>query len=80
MLGLVVGNIASSVDQIADNPDVEEMLRKMSGGQGSLLDAFFGTELRFLAVGAAAYGDRHGAAAAVGGELRPAPRWSSPPR
>ena len=56
VLGLVVGNIASSVDQIADSPDVEEMLRKMSGGQGSLLDAFFGTELRFLAVGAAAYG------------------------
>lgn len=56
VLGLVVGNIASSVDQIAGSPDVEEMLRKMSGGQGSLLDAFFGTELRFLAVGAAAYG------------------------
>ncbi|SDP31000.1 ABC-2 type transport system permease protein [Pedococcus dokdonensis] len=56
VLGLVVGNIASSVDQIADSPSVEEMLRKMSGGQGSLLDAFFGTELRFLAIGAAAYG------------------------
>ena len=56
MLGLVIGNIASSVDQIADSPGVEEMLRTMSGGQGSLLDAFFGTELRFLAVGAAAYG------------------------
>ena len=28
----------------------------MSGGEGSLLDAFFGTELRFLAIGAAAYG------------------------
>ena len=56
VLGLVVGNIARSVDQIADSPDVEEMLRKMSGGQGSLLDVFFGTELRFLAVGAAAYG------------------------
>ena len=56
VLGLVIGNIASSVDQIADSPGVEDMLRKMGGGQGSLLDAFFGTELRFLAVGAAAYG------------------------
>ena len=28
----------------------------MSGGQGSLLDVFFGTELRFLAIGVAAYG------------------------
>lgn len=56
VLGLVIGNIASSVDQIADSPGVEDMLRKMGGGQSALLDAFFGTELRFLAVGAAAYG------------------------
>ena len=52
----------------------------MSGGAGSLLDAFFGTELRFLAVGAAAYGIADRAAAALGGERPPAPRWSSPPR
>ena len=56
VVGLVVGNIAKSVDQIASSPDVEEMLRKMSGGQGSLLDVFFGTEIRFLAIGVAAYG------------------------
>jgi ABC-2 type transport system permease protein len=56
VLGLVVGSIASSVNEIVDSPDVEEMFRKMSGGDGSLLDVFFGAELRFLAVGAAAYG------------------------
>ena len=28
----------------------------MSGGQGSLVDVFFGTELRFLAIGVAGYG------------------------
>lgn len=56
VLGLVVGSIASSVDQIVDSPEVEEMFRRMSGGQGSLLDVFFGAELRFMAVGAAAYG------------------------
>ena len=56
VVGLAVGNIAKSVDQIASSPDVEEMLRKMSGGQGTLLDVFFGTELRFLAIGVAAYG------------------------
>ena len=56
VLGLVIGNIASSVEQIADSPGVEDMLRKMGGGQSALLDAFFGTELRFLAVGVAAYG------------------------
>lgn len=56
VLGLVVGSIAASVDQIVSSPGVEAMLRKMSGGQGSLLDVFFGAELRFMAVGAAAYG------------------------
>ena len=56
VLGLVVGSIGASVDQIASGPGVESMLRKMSGGQGSLLEVFFGAELRFMAVGAAAYG------------------------
>jgi len=56
VLGLVVGSIARSVDQIASSPGIEEMFRKMSGGQGTLLEVFFGTEIRFLAVGAAAYG------------------------
>jgi ABC-2 type transport system permease protein len=56
VLGLVVGSIASSVDQIVDSPGIEEMFRTMSGGQGSILDVFFGAELRFMAVGAAAYG------------------------
>ncbi|HEV7196615.1 MAG TPA: polyketide antibiotic transporter, partial [Pedococcus sp.] len=56
VLGLVVGSIARSVNQIAASPSVADMLRKMSGGQGSLVDVFFGAELRFLAIGAAAYG------------------------
>jgi ABC-2 type transport system permease protein len=56
VLGLVVGSIARSVDEIASSPGIEEMFRKMSGGQGSLLEVFFGTEVRFLAVGAAAFG------------------------
>ncbi|WP_270886357.1 ABC transporter permease [Pedococcus sp. 5OH_020] len=56
VLGLVVGGVARSVDQIAQDPAVEDMLRRMSGGQGTLLDVFLGTELRFLAVGAGAYG------------------------
>jgi ABC-2 type transport system permease protein len=56
VLGLVVGSIARSVDQIASSPGIEEMFRKLSGGRGTLLEVFFGTEIRFLAVGAAAYG------------------------
>jgi ABC-2 type transport system permease protein len=56
VLGLVVGSIARSVDEIASSPGIEEMFRRLSGGRGSLLEVFFGTEVRFLAVGAAAYG------------------------
>jgi ABC-2 type transport system permease protein len=56
VLGLVIGSLAKSVDEFASSPGIEDMLRRMSGGQGSLLDLFFGTELRFLAIGVAAYG------------------------
>jgi ABC-2 type transport system permease protein len=56
VLGLVVGSIASSVEEIATSPGIEEMFRKMSGGQGTLVETFFGTELRVLAIGVAAYG------------------------
>jgi ABC-2 type transport system permease protein len=56
VLGLVVGSIARSVDQIASSPGIAEMFRKLSGGHGSLLEVFLGTEIRFLAVGAAAFG------------------------
>ncbi|NNM46486.1 ABC transporter permease [Knoellia koreensis] len=56
VLGLVVGSLAKSVASAADSPAIEDMLRKMSGGGGSIVDVFFGTELRFIAVGAAAYG------------------------
>lgn len=56
VLGSVIGSLASSVADIATSPGMEQMLRKMSGGQGSILEVFFGTELRFLAVGVAAFG------------------------
>jgi ABC-2 type transport system permease protein len=56
VVGLVVGSLAGSVDQIAASPGVADMLRKMSGGTASLVDAYFGAELRVLAIGAAAYG------------------------
>ncbi len=56
VLGLVIGSLAGSAGQIASDPNTAAMLRKMSGGQGSLTDVFFGTELRFAALGAAAYG------------------------
>lgn len=55
VLGLVVGSMAASVDQLAGDASVQDMLRTMGGGQGTLTEVFFGTELRFLALGAAAY-------------------------
>ncbi len=85
VLGLVVGSLARSVDQIASSPGIEDMLRKMSGGNGSVLDAFLGTELRFMAVGAAAYGiasalrlrgeESSGRAEAVLATATSRPRW-----
>lgn len=56
LLGAVVGSLAGSAADIADDPGIQDMLRKMSGGEGTLTDLFFGTELRFMAIGAAAFG------------------------
>jgi ABC-2 type transport system permease protein len=56
VLGLVIGSLAKSVTDIASSPGVQDMFRKLSGGQGSLVDLFFGSELRILGIGVAAYG------------------------
>ena len=56
VLGLVLGAVASNVGSVVDTPEVEDVLRKMGGDAATLSDVFLSTELRFLAVGAAAYG------------------------
>ena len=56
MLGAVVGSLASSAADIADDPSIRDMLEKLSGSGGTVTDLFVGTELRFMALGAAAYG------------------------
>ncbi|CCH77235.1 putative ABC transporter [Nostocoides japonicum T1-X7] len=55
VLGIVVGSLASSAGDIASDPSVRDMLAKMSGGHGTVTDLFLGTELRFMAIGAAAF-------------------------
>lgn len=56
LLGLLVGSLVKSVDSLVSDPKMEDMLRRMSGGKGTLVDLFVGTELRFMALGLAAYG------------------------
>lgn len=56
IFGLVLGGIAGSVTSFVDSPQVADMLTRLGGSAGSLGDVFLSTELRFMAIGAAAYG------------------------
>ncbi len=56
VLGLVLGAVAGNVGAFVTDDSVRDMLTKLGGGATSLVDVFLSTELRFLAVGAAAYG------------------------
>ena len=56
LLGLVLGSVAATVGAMAMTAGVEQMLRDMGGDAASLGDVFLSTEVRFLAVAAAAYG------------------------
>lgn len=56
VLAAVVGNLVKSVADMASDPQIEDMLRKMGGSAGTLTDIYFATELRFCAAGAAAAG------------------------
>ncbi|GAA2168353.1 ABC-2 type transport system permease protein [Humibacillus xanthopallidus] len=56
VLGAVVGSLGGSVQSFVDSPEIADMLRKLGGGAGTIIDTFFATELRFAAIGAAALG------------------------
>ncbi|TQM63970.1 ABC transporter permease [Humibacillus xanthopallidus] len=56
VLGAVVGSLGGSVQSFVDSPEIAEMLRKLGGGAGTIIDTFFATELRFAAIAAAALG------------------------
>lgn len=55
LLGLLVGSLVRSAESMTSDPGVADMLRKMSGSNGSPSDLFLGTELRFTAIGAAGF-------------------------
>jgi ABC-2 type transport system permease protein len=57
VLGAVLGGVAGSVAELASGPQMQDLLRRLGGGAGSLTDTFVSTEVQFLAIGAAAYGN-----------------------
>ncbi|HET7399818.1 MAG TPA: polyketide antibiotic transporter [Intrasporangium sp.] len=54
--GVVVGSLAASVESFAQSPQMVDLLRRMGGIGGALVDTYFATELGFTAVVAAALG------------------------
>lgn len=56
ILGSVLGGLVSSVADMASDPAVVDMLKKLGGDAGSITDIFLATEFAFVGVGAAAAG------------------------
>lgn len=56
LLGFVIGAVATNIGALVDTPQVQDMLRAMDGDAATLSDVFLSTEVRFVAVVAAAYG------------------------
>ena len=54
--GLVVGSLAASAVDMIKDPTIADLLRKMGGGEGLLVDVYVTTELGFIAIIGAAYG------------------------
>lgn len=56
LLGFVLGGVATNIGALIDTPQVQDLLRAMGGDAATLSDVFLSTEVRFVAVAAAAYG------------------------
>ena len=56
LLGGIVGSIAGNVQDFVDSPETAEMLRRLGGGEGTIIDTFFATEIHVAAVAASALG------------------------
>ncbi|MFC7594518.1 ABC transporter permease [Terrabacter sp. GCM10028922] len=56
LLGGLVGSMAGNVQDFVDSPETAEMLRKLGGGGGTIVDTFFATEIHVAAVAASALG------------------------
>lgn len=55
-LGLILGWVSESVSSMVANSGVQNLLRQLGGNATTVTDTFLAAELKFLAVGAAAYG------------------------
>lgn len=55
LLGLLVGSLVKSAESMTSDPSVADMLRKMSGSNGTPSELFLGTEIRFMAFAAAGF-------------------------
>lgn len=55
-LGLVLGGLATSVNDMLSSPQMADLLKKLAVGGSTLTDVYLSTELQFMAIGAAAYG------------------------
>ena len=55
VMGVVVGGLSSSVQAFLDSPGARDLITRL-GGQTGLIDAFFGTELAFIAIITAVFG------------------------
>lgn len=56
VLGAVVGSLAGNMSAFLDSPDTADLLRRLGGSDGTMIDTFFATELHFAAAAAAALG------------------------
>jgi ABC-2 type transport system permease protein len=54
LMGLILGNVASTVGDMLDSPQAREMITRLGGAQG-LTDAFIAAELGFMGVITAAF-------------------------
>lgn len=85
VLGAVVGSLMSSVGDMLTDPAIVDMLKRLGGSAGSLMDIYFSTELRMAAGAAAAAGvalalrlskeERSGRAEAVLSTATSRPTW-----
>jgi ABC-2 type transport system permease protein len=54
VLGTVLGSIAGNVESFINSPETADMLRRLGGGAGTIIDTFFATEFHIASVAAAA--------------------------
>lgn len=57
--GVVVGSLLGSVADLADDPMIQDLLRRLGGSTGTVEDIYVATEVRFVAAAVSAAGVAH---------------------